>query len=68
MPSRDVVLTRQREADFADRTLGQSSPQRAAQHNAGGAVLLKDWFKIGDVDWWGKRRDRAAIETCDVCR
>ena len=51
VPSRDVVLTRQREADFADRTLGQSSPQRAAQHNAGGAVLLKDWFKIGDVDW-----------------
>ena len=30
--------------------------------------LLKDCLRIGDGDWCGKRRDRAAVETCDVCR
>ena len=30
--------------------------------------LLKDCLRIGDGDWWGKRRDRAAVETCDLCR
>ena len=32
--------------------------------------LLKDCLRIGDGDWWGKRRDRAPVqvETCDVCR
>ena len=30
--------------------------------------LLKDCLRIGDGDWWGKRRDRATVETCDVCR
>ena len=30
--------------------------------------LLKDCIRIGDGDWWGMRRNRAAVETCDVCR
>ena len=30
--------------------------------------LLKDCLRIGDGDWCGMRRDRAAIETRDVCR
>ena len=30
--------------------------------------LRKDCLSIGDGDWWGKRRDRAAVETCGVCR
>ena len=30
--------------------------------------LLKDCLRIGDGDWWGKRRDRAAVESCDMCR
>ena len=30
--------------------------------------LLKDCLRIGDGDWWDKRRDRATVETCDVCR
>ena len=30
--------------------------------------LLNDCLRIGDGGWWGKRRDRAAVETCDVCR
>ena len=24
--------------------------------------LLKDYLRIGDGDWWGKRRDRAAVD------
>ena len=31
-------------------------------------VLHKDWLRIGEGDWWWKRRHRAAVETCDVCR
>ena len=30
--------------------------------------LLRDCLRIGDGDWWGKRRDRVAVETCDVFR
>ena len=30
--------------------------------------LLKDRLNIGGGDWWGKRRARAAVDMCDVCR
>ena len=30
--------------------------------------LLPDCSRIGDGDWWDKRRDHAAVEMCDVCR
>ena len=31
-------------------------------------IKFEDCLRIGDGDWWGKRRDRAAVETCDLCR